>query len=108
LDIIVSFLFTFLAQTLRNRCRSRQFAGVAKDIFPEFPQIFPKNVHTTNFLQIFCSCWYNVAIDLNLENVLQEIWFLITQLKQRMLDCARTVSEVSCHISLHWTSASQF
>jgi len=40
------------------RCRNRQFLRGVKNILPEFPKIFQKNLYVENFpLQIFCSCW---------------------------------------------------
>ena len=39
---------------------------------------------------------FYVAIDLKIENLVLEIWFVLTQLNKCTLGCARTLSEASC------------
>jgi len=52
--------------------------------------VYASNAITTNILYLLVHCifLYHVAIDLKIENLVLEIWFLITQLDKSTLDRA--------------------
>jgi len=71
-------------------------AGSLEDVLPDFWKICPNSFYATKFLlHILCDCWYIIfsllcaRIHLKLDNLLLDIWFLITHLNRGMLDCAR-------------------
>jgi len=79
---------TLVSTQKEHKCRSRQYVGGEIDNLPKFPYICLKTLcHTLcsyKFLQLLLHYIfrYHVAVDLKIETLVLDVWFLTTQLKK--------------------------
>jgi len=113
-EVEYSSILTILASQNSKPCSlgvgANNFLGVKRVFCPNFPIFARKTFKWQNFpLQIFCSYWYIIYSSTpsrhrlrKTENLILEIWFCVTQLKQSTLGCAVCKDIVNYQLALYF------